>query len=137
MKLTDMTETTRTPGVTINEMNARTYADKKLIFDRYFSSGNNTNQSFSDKIELLTLICYLTQQLAKRNPEKYKTTKDTLDMVFENSIDWAGSDYIDGLAIISEDLMFGTTEIEKPAGFSNGKEIVARIQDLVNQWQPF
>lgn len=113
------------------------YQDKKNMYTRYFSSGNNTTQSFNDKMELLTLICFLTQQMKKKDSEKYTCAKDVLDMIFKDSLEWSDSDYVIGLGIVADDLMFGTNEISKPANYNNAKEIVNRIKELVEQWMPF
>lgn len=113
------------------------YAEKKGLYTKYFSSGNNTSQSFADKIELITLICFLTQQMNKKDPEKFPDAKSVLDLIFKDSIDWSDSDYVIGLGIVADDFMFGVKEIEKPGNYSSAKEIVTRIKELVEQWMPF
>ncbi|MDO4465528.1 MAG: hypothetical protein Q4C49_00760 [Bacillota bacterium] len=122
----------------ITPNNGPSYLEKKSIYTRYFSSGNNTFQSFDNKMELLTLICFLTQKMSKKDPEKYPNAKAVLDMIFKDSIDWADSDYVIGLSIVADDLLFGTvTEIKNPGEYKNAKEIVSRIKELIEQWMPF
>lgn len=50
----------------------------RYIYNAHFSSKTNTSQSFEYKIELLTLLAFLTQQLKKRMPDNFKNSYDVL-----------------------------------------------------------
>lgn len=112
---------------------------KADIFAQLFSLGTNTNNSISDKFELLSLICFLSFKMRERDPEKFKKTLNVLQHLYGRSFaDQTGEDsYLITLSIMCDELLYGVTEIEKPEGFTNISEICARIKDLVNQWMPF
>lgn len=112
----------------------------------WFSSKTNTNVSFKDKMELYTLICFLTQQMKKKDPVKYGDPIKVLSAIYQK--DFAKIDeetpitgeneYILGLGIVCDDLLYGTEDtIPLPAGFKNAQEIVSRIKQLIEQWLPF
>lgn len=119
-----------------------TIENKKYIYANWFSSGTNTTCSFKDKLELYTLICYLTQQMKAKDPIKYGSALKVLTAVFKKDFSMPsenGEDkYIVGLSIICDDLLWGTEDpIPAPTGYKNGNEIVLRIKQLVEQWLPF
>lgn len=113
--------------------------NKEDIFTQLFSMGTNTNASINDKFELLYLICFLSFKMKERDPEKFKKPLNVLQHLYGRTFsDQTGEDsYLISLAILSNELLFGITDIKKPEGFTNVSEICARIKDLVNQWMPF
>lgn len=117
-----------------------TVEDKKTLFTKCFSSGTNVEGDFSMKIELLTLTCFLSQELQKRFPDQFKTTLDVFDnYVFTPQIDknsGMGS-YIIGLSITCDDLMFGCNNIQKPENYKSAIEVKNRIIQIINSWMPF
>ena len=104
-----------------------------------FSMGTNTNASIDDKFELLYLICFLSSKMKERDPEKFKKPLNVLQHLYGRTFsDQTGEDsYLISLAILSNELLYGVTDIKKPEGFTNMGEICARIKDLVSQWMPF
>jgi len=113
------------------------YEEKRNLYSLYFSSDANTTCSYKDKIELYTLICYLSQILVKIDPIKYPNTLTILNKIFESYQDKPNSDYIEALSIVCDDLKYGVGDIDKPGDYKNVNEIVTRIQQLVEQWMPF
>ena len=113
--------------------------NKEDIFTQLFSMGTNTNSSINDKFELLYLICFLSFKMKERDPERFKKPLNVLQHLYGRTFsDQTGEDsYLISLAILSNELLFGVTDIKKPEGFTNVSEICARIKDLVNQWMPF
>ena len=112
---------------------------KEDVFMQLFSMGTNTNSSIDDKFELLYLICFLSSKMKERDPEKFKKPLNVLQHLYGRTFsDQTGEDsYLISLAILSNELLYGVTDIKKPEGFTNMGEICARIKDLVSQWMPF
>lgn len=135
MNCMDMTN--KSTKLDLSEVN---YDTKKYLYSMYFSSNTNTNDSFSDKIELISLLCFLTQTLCKLKPNIFKNTLD----VIKNYI-YAGETfgaegsitYMEGISIICDDYLYGVNPIEKPANFTNTVEIRSRIKELLSNWIPF
>lgn len=112
---------------------------KRFLYSSYFSSKTNTSQSFDHKIELLTLLAYLTQQLKKRFPDKFKNSYDVLNnyILPGAHLEIADEDYLSGLSIVCDDLIWGTNEILPPSQYSSSTEIKDRIKELISGWLPF
>ena len=113
--------------------------EKEDVFMQLFSMGTNTNASIDDKFELLYLICFLSSKMKERDPEKFKKPLNVLQHLYGRTFsDQTGEDsYLISLAILSNELLYGVTDIKKPEGFTNMGEICARIKDLISQWMPF
>lgn len=123
-----------------NGKNERMDIDKmRFVYATYFSSKTNTSQSFYDKMELLTLLSYLTQQLKKRMPNDFKNAYDVLfNYVLKGqSLEIADIDYLTGLSVVCDDLIWGTNEINPPSQYSNSAELKDRIKELISGWLPF
>lgn len=114
--------------------------DKEDIYVQLFSLGTNVDMDLDKKLELLRLICYLTQQMKKRFPDKYRKPIDVLQNIYNREFTSGGigeDSYLIALSIICDDLMYGINEISKPSGFSNAKDICIKIKELADQWMPF
>lgn len=119
---------------------AITYETKEFLYANYFSSKSNTEQSFANKIELITLLCFLTQALTKARPDTFKKTMDVLQKyIFAGEPIGLESDvaYVEGLSIVCDDYLFGVGPIEKPEQYKTTLEIRARIKELIQNWLPF
>jgi len=113
---------------------------KRDLYLQFFSSKTNTNQSFADKIELLTLLGFLTQGLCKRNPELFKNSYDVLTKyIYPNGQlgEFGDEEYIQGISIVCDDLIWGVNSIPKPDKYSSSTELRDRIKELISQWLPF
>lgn len=102
--------------------------------------GTLTSKNFEEKLELLKLICFLTQALSKKDPTKYKNPIDVLCLLYKEEFEkeeYTGfKNYLVSLAIICEDLLYVVDDIKNP-GFKNSKDIIIRIKQLIEQWLPF
>lgn len=118
-----------------------TIDQKRSIYADLFSSGALTTCKFNDKIELYTLICYMTQVMKKQNPVKYKNSLDFLHEMFGQNlekVEGSQKPYIEALSVICDDLLYGVIDfIPCPGEYTNCKDIVLRIKQLVEQWLPF
>ena len=112
---------------------------KRFLYNSYFSSKTNTSASFNNKIELLTLLAYLTQQLKKRMPDTFKNAYDVLMkyVLVGSQLEVADEDYLSGLSVVCDDLIWGTNDIDAPTQYTNSAEIKDRIKELISGWLPF
>lgn len=119
-----------------------TYQELKTQFNQDFSLGYINNNSYKAKRELEHLICYLTAVLTHKDPVKYGTADKVLAAIL-NKPELNMEDHYDrflaALAIRCEDLLFGmkSEEIDKPEGYTNSKDIIKRIRELLETWTPF
>lgn len=121
----------------IKYWNIPSYELKKTVFVNNFSLGGITTSNFNDKIEIIVLLCFLYQQLHKRDPKKFTSVINVIDAIFTESQHKPFQNYLEGLAVLCEDLLFGVKEIEKPGDFKNSQEIINRIKTIASQWMPF
>lgn len=123
-----------------NQIEPLDIESKRIFYAHYFSSGTNFNCSFGTKIEIITLLAFLTQELKKRFPSDYKNSYDAITkFIFKQPITEANgyNDYLIALSIITDDLMWGCNEIEKPEKYNSANEIRERIKEIINSWMPF
>ena len=122
------------------DLSAITMNGKRDLYLQFFSSKTNTNQSFADKIELLTLLGFLTQELCKRKADTFKNSYDVLTKYIYPSGqlgEFGDEEYIQGVSIVCDDLIWGVNPIPKPEKYSTSTELRDRIKELISQWLPF
>lgn len=121
-----------------------TYQELKEQFSKDFSLGYINKDSYKAKRELEHLICYLTSVLIHKDPIKYGSVDKVLAAIL-NKPELNMEDHYDrflaALAIRCDDLLFGMLtpqdQIEKPEGYTNSKDIIKRIRELLETWTPF
>ena len=121
-------------------MDELTPDSKSSFYSSFFSSGIYAGGNFEHKIELYTLVCFLSFQLQKRFPDKFKSTLDTFTNYIYKDLDTTNSgfyDHIVGMSIVCDDLLWGSTEIKAPVQFKSALEVKDRIIELMAEWQPF
>ena len=107
------------------------YSEKKDVYSKNFSLGY-LNTNFSDKIGLISLICYITYTKKQKEPgiDCYKVIRAiTKDVSLPD-------DFIETLSIICEDYMYGTKEFPT-FGCKTGDEIIKKIKSTLETWVPF
>ena len=121
----------------------------KFMQANYFSTGSNNAASFTQKLEIIKLIAFLTQVMNKKNPEKYSNSLDVLSAIFNiNLSDTDASDkvylnvsasHIRSFALVCDDLLWGTNEeLKVPEGITNAREIKDKIITyFTDEWTPF
>lgn len=132
-----MEQTLKKGMLDLNNMSRDT---KNYLYSCYFSSKTNLNMSLEDKLELYFLICFLTFNLNKRFPDKFKNSQDVLlNYIYDgNSIGDQGMiEYIEGLGIVCDDLLWGVEPKTTPSQYKNSSEVKDRIKELISQWLPF
>lgn len=120
----------------------------KYMQSVYFSTGTNCAQSYKQKLDIINLICFLTQKMNQKDPDKYSSCLKVLSAIFETNLEDAtldktlinaNAECVRSFGLICDDLMWGTTdEITKPEGYSNAKEIKDKIISYFkDEWLPF
>lgn len=108
----------------------------------YFSTCSNNAYSFQQKMEIITLICALSQRMIQAMPEKYKNCVDVLGNIFSICID-AQTPGLGGairsFGMICDDLLRGTTDmIPVPQEYKNGQQVRDKIYSyFTEEWAPF
>lgn len=121
------------------DLNNLTEGMKVQLYATCFSSMTNTASSFEHKIELLQLICILTQKMKKAFPDDFKSAKDVLlKYVYQNQPieNYGDKEYVTSLWIICDDLLYGVDEIPVPETYHSPKEIRNKIIELIAEWLP-
>lgn len=116
------------------------FKQKQELYSANFSIGTMTTEKFEDKIELLTLVCFLSNLMqTKKGPFEYPNTLKVLEKVIERKItSTTGEDnFLQGLSIVCDDLLYRVKDVPKPSGYTNASQIVDRIKELLSQWCPF
>ena len=128
-----------------NPYKFETLEQLKFVQDAYFSTHTNTALSYKQKMEIIHLICFMTQVLKAKDKTLYPNAVAVLEQVFNINIH-DGVDKENGLnesirafGMLCDDLMWGTNDkIEKPEGISNLKDIKNKIVTYFNdEWMPF
>lgn len=128
-----------------NPYKFETLEQLNFVRDAYFSTHTNTALSYKQKMEIIHLICFMTQVLKAKDKTLYPNAIAVLEQVFNINIH-DGIDKENGLnesirsfGMLCDDLMWGTNDkIEKPEGISNLKDIKNKIVTYFNdEWMPF
>lgn len=106
--------------------------DLRSTFSRYFTL-ECINASFEEKVALISLICFLTQQARKKNPDV------TVDQVFRKILPETkrpSNGLLRALTCMCEDYLKGETTFPI-FGAKSSKEIVDKILEILDKEMPF
>lgn len=107
-----------------------TYKELKGFYEDYFVIGH-LNVDITEKFALIALICHVVKGLKRKKPDV--TYYKVVYKLCENS--GFPEEFINGLAIICEDFAKGSKEF--PTFNLKGKEITAKIREILNSYLPF
>lgn len=113
-------------------LNNPSYKELQEIYLRYFSLGGIAGE-IDNKFALISLICFLTHQAKKKKPDA------TCYQVIQKVLDGKRTlpeEYINGLSIVCEDFLKGSTEFNK-CGCKTSKEMIDQIINILDHWLPF
>lgn len=122
-----------------------TFDQLEFVHNSCFSTHTNTSASYAHKMEIIHLLCFMTQLLRKKDDRLYPDTITVLEKIFNvdltnNTSNSPGlADSLRAFGILCDDLLWGTTDIiPKPDGYSNLQEIKNKIITYFNdEWLPF
>ena len=106
------------------------FKTKQKIYNECFSLGN-LNCTFTEKMALISLICYIKQQLSKKKPD---VTYYQVIQKF-NTPTSIPEEVVQALAIICEDFAYGVKDF--PTFDLKSKEMVAKIKEILARYLPF
>lgn len=129
----------------MNPYNFQTLDDLKFIQNNYFTTATNTTNSVFKKLEVIQLICFITQKLKKKDKNTYPDAVTVLEKIFNIDLrtDVSGTngntDILRSFGLICDDLMWNTDdEFPTPEGCSNIKDIKNKIVTYFSdEWMPF
>lgn len=99
------------------------------IYRKYFSLGN-LNTDINSKFALISLICYITYELQKKNPDV--THYQIIRKIVGTEIP---EDFIKGLSVVCSDFSYGCTKF--PTFGIEDKKIPLKIKELIDTYLPF
>lgn len=119
-----------------SEFQKLSYEEKISFYVRNFSTGAFSSGKLSNKLALISLICLVTKKL--REKDGNLTVKVVIEKILQRPLIITESfdSFLIGLSIICEDFLYQTTEIDN-LGFTDSKQIIAKIKELLNEWFPF
>ena len=109
------------------------YSDLKAIYERYFSLGGIAGE-IDNKFDLISLICLLTDNQKKKNPDI--TCYEVIEKITAKGKNKLPEPYIFGLSIVCEDFRKGSESFNN-CGLKSGKEMVEKINEILDKWLPF
>lgn len=111
-----------------------TYKELEDYYAKYFSLGC-LNTTLENKFGLISLICFLTKQARKNNPDAtcYQVIKK---VVKDTGFNKYQEEFLRGLSIICGDFMIQTSDFIT-FDLKSTKEIVEKINEIMNTWMPF
>lgn len=117
-----------------NTISKLPYRDKNALFSSVYFLGTNNNKSFDEKIELITLISYLTFKLQQKDPNTYPNSKTVLKKILPEPMQFEL--LIDHYSCFCDELLKDVSEFKNP-GYESSKGLIERVKQLVEQWTPF
>jgi hypothetical protein len=112
------------------------YHQKCGFYFNHFSLGSLNSKKLKDKLVLIGLLCFVTQQMRKK--DGLITVRDVLEKILGKIItEHTGyEEFLVGLCIICEDLLYNCEECDS-FGLKTPQEIISKIKALLSEWTPF
>lgn len=105
------------------------YKEMQELYRKYFSIAY-ISQDLSDKLALISLICYLKYKLSLKKPDvtHYQIVKKIMG-------DSMSEDMIKGICVVCSDLGYGCNQF--PTFGLEDKQIPGKIKELLSKITPF
>lgn len=118
------------------ELSEVSYEKTRAIFTKYFSLGN-LNASLEQKLALIGMICYITNNInkSKKNILNKVTCYQVICKIGKDFPDEVHLDFFKALGAICDDFMYGCTEF--PNFGIDPKSMPKEVLKLLNTWMPF
>ena len=107
--------------------------DKTLAIYQKFFSLKFLNSNLGDKLGVIALTCYLTNELKKKN--QYITCYDVLLKVGKDFSEVDKNTFLKSLGAICEDFMYGVKEL--PDYGVKLKDMPKQLKKLLDSYVPF
>lgn len=117
------------------DLTDKTYEQARELFAKYFSLGN-LNTSLENKLALIAMICYITNNINKNKDIMNKVScYQVISKIGKDFPDSVHQNFFKGLGAICEDFMYGCTEF--PTFGIDPKSMPKEVLRLLNTWMPF
>lgn len=111
-----------------------TYSELEEYYRRYYSL-SYLNTTIENKFGLISLVCFLTQQARKKNPDA-TCYQVIMKVVGNEKFDKGRMEFLRGLSIVCDDFMKHTTEF-MTFDLKSSKAMIAKIKEILETWLPF
>lgn len=109
------------------------YKDLQNVYLKWFSLGGIAGE-IDNKFALISLICALTAAQKNKNPDI--TCYEVIKKIIAKGGPQLTDDYLFGLSIVCEDFLKGSTKFNT-CGLKTAKEMVEKINEILEKWLPF
>lgn len=119
----------------ISSMEKLNYIDKASVYSRFFTTGYLASKDMNEKLVLISLLALTTSKMREKDPtmNPLKILMSITNQIEDNSVFYQ---FLEGIAIITEDFMYGCTKFD-PCGLTSSREIINRIKEILGTWLPF
>lgn len=118
----------------VSEINNLDFDSKSQVYTRCFGFGNMSSGVLNNKLILISLVALTVNKLKEKN--KDLTTLDILLKITNTKPNYGFYDFLVNLSILVDDLAYDTYEFDS-CGLTDSKQVINKINELVNQWLPF
>lgn len=108
------------------------YEELQRIYTKYFALPKLSSDA-SEKLALVSLICYLTEKLQMKKPDV--THWSVLSQLNKKGNCGVKEDWLKGLAVVCSDFGYGCTNF--PTFGIEDKNIPKKIVEMLKNWLPF
>lgn len=105
------------------------YEELQSIYSRYFSLGS-LSSSFTEKMALISLVCYITEKLKAKKPDVTH-----YQIIRKLAYPALPEDFIKGLAVVCSDFAYYAKDF--PTFEIKDKDIPKKITELLDRYVPF
>lgn len=116
------------------------YIEQCNFYTRLFGSACSLSGTLEIKLQLIHLVCLVTQRMRKTNPDMsiLSILSKITGLNIENDERVGLSEFLYNLSIICEDLLYGVSKDITVQGYNSASEIIKEIRRILNdEWLPF
>lgn len=116
------------------------YTEQCNFYTRLFGSACSVSGTLEIKLQLIHLVCLVTQRMRKTNPDMsiLSILSKITGLNIENDERIGLSEFLYNLSIICEDLLYGVSKDITVQGYNSASEIIKEIRRILNdEWLPF
>lgn len=116
------------------------YTEQCNFYTRLFGSACSVSGTLEIKLQLIHLVCLVTQRMRKTNPDMsiLSILSKITGLNIENDERVGLSEFLYNLSIICEDLLYGVSKDITVQGYNSASEIIKEIRRILNdEWLPF
>lgn len=116
------------------------YTEQCNFYTRLFGSACSVSGTLETKLQLIHLVCLVTQRMRKTNPDMsiLSILSKITGLNIETDERVGLSEFLYNLSIICEDFLYGVSKDITLQGYNSASEIIKEIRRILNdEWLPF